>query len=84
MSAARRLYVPNLGYRRRTPEGRALHSCVVCEKLEPWSDEWKWWGSLNDVDDGEALAKFCSDKCSKHRLAVTQEMCEAARQRANE
>lgn len=75
------IFNPYYGFRRKSLDGKQLHSCVVCEKLEPWSDDWKYWGSVKDVDDGVAVAKFCSDKCRKHRMAVTPDMCEDARKR---
>lgn len=69
------------GPRRRTPTGKALHCCVVCNKLSPWGDKWAWYGSLKEEDDGTPIQKFCSNKCKKNQSAVTLEMCAEAREK---
>lgn len=64
--------------------GRALHCCVVCEYLGPWSKEWSWYGSYREEDEGIPVQKFCSAKCAKNQKAVTLEMCADARMKEYE
>ena len=70
-----------LGARRASREGWLLHCCVVCGNLSPWSKLWSWYGSYKDLDASLPVKKFCSDKCKKHRLAVTIEMCAESREK---
>ncbi len=43
------------------------HTCCICGKTERWSDSWSWFGSINDLDDGNPIDKVCSDTCkAKH------------------
>ncbi len=44
-------------------EFRRRHQCSICGKIEPWSDEWQWFGSELDVDDGLSFVKTCSEAC---------------------
>ena len=69
-----------VGMRKRAHTGAVLHCCVVCGALEPWSDDWSWYGSYEEMDDGVPLQKFCSQKCVKNVRAVTIEMCAEARE----
>lgn len=75
-----------VGKQRRTDrDGRALHCCCVCGKLETWTGDWSWYGSYRDVDDGKPLAKFCSASCKAKggpvASLVTEEMMAYARQK---
>lgn len=45
------------------PEPKALHTCVICNKTDVWSDSWSWYGSLKDLDDGDVKIKVCSEAC---------------------
>ena len=69
------------GARRVTPDGRHLHCCCVCGKLEPWSKGWSWYGSYKDLEDCTPVKKFCSDRCRKQEKAVTPEMAADARRK---
>lgn len=53
---------------------RKHHCCSVCGRIAPWGERWSWFGSYQDIDDGKPVAKFCTDKCKKMRLALTEEM----------
>jgi predicted nucleic acid-binding Zn ribbon protein len=39
------------------------HQCSICSKVAPWSDEWTWYGSYRQIDDGEPVVKLCSASC---------------------
>jgi len=49
--------------RLKDENGRRLHCCCVCNKVEQWSDTWSWYGSSKQEEDCEPLPKFCSDTC---------------------
>jgi hypothetical protein len=46
----------------RPLEGRKLHRCDVCGRLDVWDDGWSCYGPMEPefVDD---LLKVCSDAC---------------------
>ena len=71
------------GRRRRDQDGRALHACCVCGRLAPWTDNWRWYGSYKQIDDGDAVMKFCPKHAAQEFMvkAVNQEMAEEARRR---
>ena len=60
--------------RKRTPDGRAIHCCSTCGHRAPWDENWEWYGSYKDIDEGTPVAKFCSEKCKKMQRALTPEM----------
>ena len=65
--------------RRRTKDGRRLHACCLCDKLAPWSDEWRWYGSYREADDGFPVMKFCPSHVGPDiHLLATPEGVEAA------
>ncbi|AQT06512.1 hypothetical protein [Acetobacter persici] len=39
------------------------HICSVCGKSGPWRDGWGWYGSYQDIDNGNEVLKTCSDAC---------------------
>lgn len=39
------------------------HICSVCGKIGSWTQEWSWYGSYKDLDDGISVLKFCSQEC---------------------
>src|SRR5689334_16853117 len=49
--------------RRKDAHGRLLHCCCICGACEIWSATWSYYGSVKQLDDGEVLPKFCSNKC---------------------
>lgn len=51
--------------RRHRVTKRPLHACGTCGFLDVWGKDWRWYGSYRDIDDGEPVAKFCSDACQK-------------------
>jgi hypothetical protein len=40
-----------------------LHTCTVCGKREPWNENWQWYGSMRDEEDGKGIIETCSDAC---------------------
>lgn len=53
------------------PERRRLHTCVVCGKAAPWGPAWRWYGSLERLEEQpRKIVKVCSGKC---RRAYTRE-----------
>lgn len=49
--------------RRVGTNGRLLHCCCICGRLDTWGTSWSYFGSLKDLDDGAPVAKFCSEVC---------------------
>jgi hypothetical protein len=49
--------------RRRAGDGRILHACCICGKLDVWNDGWSTYCSWKEIDDEVPIPKFCSDKC---------------------
>ena len=45
--------------------GKKLYKCDICGKTGNWSDDWQWFGSYKDYDDGKALVFTCSEDCRK-------------------
>lgn len=68
---------------RRAANGRLLHCCCICGKLDVWGDTWSTYCSVKDMDDGEPIPKFCSKPCQKmggpNASAVTDKMKRHAR-----
>ena len=50
--------------RKKATDGRLLHCCCVCGKLDTWGDSWSCFASYKDMDDGYPYPKFCSDTCA--------------------
>ncbi len=51
-----------------TTPGRVSHTCSMCGKIEPWSDDWSWYGSYKEFEDGKPILKFCSDGCKNDAI----------------
>lgn len=51
--------------RRKSNGGRLLHCCCICGALEEWGDSWSYYGSLQELDNAEPVAKFCSPLCKE-------------------
>lgn len=49
---------------------RRLHRCSVCGECAEWNENWSWYGSYLDADDGK-IAKFCSAECRAKEPAET-------------
>jgi len=68
---------------KKASNGRLLHCCCICGKLETWGDTWSTYCSVKDMDDVEAIPKFCSEWCQKaggpKASNVTSEMKQRAR-----
>ncbi len=45
------------------PDSRRRHQCSVCHVESVWDQEWTWYGSWKDLDDGKKIVKTCSKKC---------------------
>lgn len=45
------------------PDLTALHTCDVCRKTSPWTDDWQWYGSLKHQGDCGHIVRTCSDAC---------------------
>lgn len=40
-----------------------IYECDQCHRRGPWTDDWRWFGSWADLDDGKPVLKFCSRAC---------------------
>jgi hypothetical protein len=40
-----------------------MHTCDECHRREEWTDSWRWFGSIKDLDNG-TTKKFCSESCA--------------------
>lgn len=49
--------------RRKTAQGRLLHCCCICGRIDTWGDGWSTYCSEGDIDDGVPVPKFCSEDC---------------------
>ncbi len=47
------------------PRVKKLRTCDTCGKQELWNDNWSWYGSWNDEEDGKPLIFACSDACKQ-------------------
>ncbi len=43
------------------------HTCSTCGKVDAWLDGWCWYGSYNDLDEGNPVPKYCSTECRPAR-----------------
>lgn len=43
------------------PDGRASYRCDQCGVVQPWNDEWLWFGSWRDAegDDPSSIFTYC-------------------------
>lgn len=66
------------GRRRKRAGSSLLHCCCICGRLDVWGDSWCGFYSLKQLDDGDAIPKFCSQRCAKkagkRAENVTEEM----------
>jgi hypothetical protein len=51
--------------RRKANNGRLLHCCCICGRLDTWGDTWSCFCSEKELDDEAPIPKFCSRKCQK-------------------
>jgi hypothetical protein len=42
-----------------------IHTCSVCGLQDVWGETWQWYGSYNDIDDGNPITKVCSEACRR-------------------
>jgi len=40
-----------------------IHTCSVCGMTDHWSDDWYWFGSIDDFENGRPILKTCSTEC---------------------
>ena len=43
---------------------RQVHTCSICGKTGFWDDNWRWYGSWKEIDDGKNPIKICSKECA--------------------
>ncbi len=65
--------------RRRTPEGKALHACCLCDRVGPWGPGWRWYGSYREEENGVPVMKFCPSHVGPdvHQLAASEAVRQA-------
>ncbi len=55
---------------RQTSRSRAKYECDMCGKIDHWSNNWFWYGSMKQLDqmyEGSKIITVCSNKCrEKH------------------
>lgn len=45
-----------------------IHRCTVCGFEGPWTEDWEWFGSYQDLSDDVPVGKMCSAACKeKHQ-----------------
>lgn len=44
-------------------EVATIHTCSTCGAQGPWTEDWSWYGSYNDLDEGRPVEKYCSKAC---------------------
>lgn len=42
-----------------------LHVIAGCGRREHWNENWMWYGSYRDLEDGKPVEKFCSEECAR-------------------
>lgn len=42
---------------------RRVHTCTECGREGFWDQNWTWYGSLQDEDEGTIRVKVCSPAC---------------------
>ena len=48
----------------RFPNGRRKYQCDVCGRVDFWTDDWSWYGSIADHETcPHLIPHLCSDKC---------------------
>ena len=46
-----------------TTNGKIIHLCSVCDNCGVWDENWSWYGSYRDLEDGRKITKCCSAAC---------------------
>ena len=70
--------------RRRANSGRALHCCCICGKLDVWGNSWAAYYSIKELDDGEPIPKFCSEKCRGCGGVAAENITDEMKQKARD
>ncbi len=70
--------------RLRAIDGRALHCCCICGKLETWGPTWSTYCSYKEMDDCKPIPKFCTDWCQKAGGDEAANVTTAMKQRASD
>lgn len=70
--------------RRRATDGRLVHCCCVCGKVEPWGDAWTSYHCIKELDDESPIPKFCSAECKATGGARARNVTEAMKRKAKE
>jgi len=42
---------------------KRLYKCDICGKVGNWDNNWEWFGSYKDQDNGKPLLYICSTEC---------------------
>jgi len=40
-----------------------IHQCSICGVNQEWNDNWSWYGSIKDMENGLPIVKTCSEEC---------------------
>jgi hypothetical protein len=70
--------------RRVTLDGRALHCCCICGRLEPWGPTWSHYSNWIEIDDQKPIAKCCSDDCRAEAGKNCENVTKAMKKRAQD
>lgn len=70
--------------RRRRADGRLLHCCCICGKLDVWRDGWSTYCSMKDEDDEIPIPKFCSSDCRAKGGIAARNVTETMKQIAKD
>jgi len=39
------------------------YQCFKCNKIEAWNENWSWYGSWQEMDEGKEVITFCRQAC---------------------
>jgi hypothetical protein len=70
--------------RRKANNGRLLHCCCICGKLDTWGETWSTYCSFKEMDDCAPIPKFCSEWCQKAGGAAASNVTGEMKQRASD
>jgi len=47
------------------------YRCDNCGKVDSWGDDWMWYGSIKDMEEG-GQQTYCSESCAKEAHPTAQ------------
>ena len=53
----------NIDHRILKFKSKYIHTCDICGDRSLWNENWSWWGSYEDLEEGNKIYKVCSAKC---------------------